>query len=403
MSTADTIAHALEVPAPPPADQPWLRQSLSDGPTGTALLHIERAHTGHGTWPQAHNWIKAATMTPVSASDTSGLFLGAPAVAFTLSCATAPDSARYRQALTAVDQHVTALAHRRVDTAIHRSGSGERPTFHEYDVFYGLTGIGAYLLRRHPGSSALERVLAYLVTLTRPVHDDRLGSVPGWWVGHDPSFTHSPGFPSGHANLGVAHGITGPLLLMARALRHGVTVDGQADAIYTVLAWLDQWRQEGAAGPRWPQHLTLDDLRTGRPTQSGPARPSWCYGTPGIARAGQTAAIAVRDATRQHAYEEAMARCLTDPRQLARIADTSLCHGWAGVYQTAWRAARDAATPVLHAALPPIADALNRHTPATAGRDPGLLLGDAGTALALITAAGDAAPASGWDACLLID
>ncbi|MFC5956809.1 lanthionine synthetase C family protein [Streptomyces pratens] len=403
MITAETIAHALASPAPPPPDQPWRRQSLSDGPVGTALLHIERAHTGHGTWPQAHTWIKAAALRPVSASDTNGLFLGAPAVAFTLSCATAPDSARYQQALTGVDEHVIALAHRRVDAATHRARRGERPTFHEYDVFYGLTGIGAYLLRRHPGSSALERVLAYLVTLASPVHADRIGRVPGWWVGHDPSLTHAPEFPGGHANLGVAHGIAGPLLLMARALRHGVAVDGQAEAIHTTLAWLDQWRQDGSAGPWWPQHLTLNELRAGRPTQSGPARPSWCYGTPGIARAGQAAAIAVRDTVRQHQYEDAIARCLTDPHQLARLTDSSLCHGWAGVYQTAWRAAHDASVTVLHTAVSRLADALIRHTTAIAGRDPGLLLGDAGTALALITAARDAAPASGWDACLLID
>ncbi|MER5301325.1 lanthionine synthetase C family protein [Streptomyces lasiicapitis] len=403
MTTVEAIARALAHPTPPPPDQPWHRQSLSDGPAGTALLHIERARTGHGTWPQAHTWIKAAALTPASASNTSGLFLGLPAVAFILSCAVTPDSVRYQQALASVDQHVTALAHRRVDVATHRAHSAERPTFHEYDVFHGLTGIGAYLLRRHPSSPALERVLTYLVTLSLPVHHDRLGEVPGWWVGHDPNLTHAPAFPGGHANLGVAHGITGPLLLMANALRRGITVDGQTEAIHAVLAWLDHWRQEGVAGPWWPQHLTLDDLRTGRCTQPGPARPSWCYGTPGIARAGQTAAISLGDSKRQDEYEEAMARCLSDPQQLARLSDASLCHGWAGVYQTAWRADRDAAAPSLHTALPHIADALRHHTSTTTGRAPGLLLGDAGTALALNTAARDTAPTSGWDACLLID
>ncbi|MGW6742476.1 lanthionine synthetase LanC family protein [Streptomyces sp. NPDC055025] len=132
-----------------------------------------------------------------------------------------------------------------------------------------------------------------------------------------------------------------------------------------------------------------------------PARPSWCYGTPGIARAGQLAAIARHDTVRQLQYEDALARCLTDPGQLSTIADTSLCHGWAGVYQTAWRAAHDAATPALRAALPGIAAALTRH--AHTGPDLGLLEGGAGTALALTTAAHDAAPISGWDACLLID
>ncbi|WP_030894148.1 lanthionine synthetase C family protein [Streptomyces sp. NRRL F-5053] len=397
---ADAFAHHLAHPTPPPDNQPWEAQGLATGAAGTALLHIERARTGHGTWQQAHRWIKAAVATGISASDTSGLYLGAPAVAFMLDCAVTPDAPRYQNGLSAIDRHVTELAHRRADAARARIHSGRPARFHEYDIFYGLTGIGAYLLRRSPSGSAMERVLAYLVRLTVPLRHGDQGFLPGWWADHQPDLTPSSVL-AGHANFGTAHGICGPLLLLARSLRHGVTVDGHEDALDAILHWLDTWRQDGPAGPWWPEHLHLGELRTGRPAQRGPARPSWCYGTPGIARAGQLAALARRDPACQHQYETAMARCVTDPGQLSTIVDTGLCHGWAGIYQTAWRAARDAATPALADVLPGLADALTRH--AHPGPDPGLLQGDAGTALALTTAAHATAPTSGWDACLLID
>lgn len=397
---ADAFARHLAHPAPVPDDRSWEAHALATGATGTALLHIERARTGHGTWRQAHAWVAKAVATDISAADTSGLYLGAPAVAFMLDCAVTPHAARYRDALSAVDRHVTELAHRRADAARARMRSGRPACFHEYDIFYGLTGIGAYLLRMSPSGSALERVLDCLVRLTRPIRHRDHGFLPGWWVDHRPDLTPSS-VPAGHANLATAHGICGPLLLLARSLRRGVTVVGHEDAIDAILHWLDTWQQDGPAGPWWPEHLHLGELRTGRPAQRGPARPSWCYGTPGIARAGQLAALARRDPARRHLYETAMACCLTDPGQLSTIADTGLCHGWAGIYQTAWRAARDAATPALADALPGLADALMRH--ARPGPDPGLLQGDAGTALALTTAAHDAAPTSGWDACLLID
>lgn len=399
-TVADSFARHLTTPAPPPEDQPWAAQSLAVGAAGTALLHIERARTGNGTWQQAHTWIKSAVATEVSAADTSGLYLGAPAVAFMLDCAVTPDAPRYQDALSAMDRHITNLAHRRADAAETRMRSGRPAGFHEYDIFYGLAGIGAYLLRRAPAGNAMERVLTYLVRLTLPTQGQNYGELPGWWVAHHPDLTPST-ILDGHANFGAAHGITGPLLLLARALRQGVTVDGHEDAIDTILGWLDAWRQVGPAGPWWPEHLHLGELRAGIPTQASPARPSWCYGTPGIARAGQLAAIARHDTVRQHLYETAMARCLTDPGQLSTIADTGLCHGWAGIYQTAWRAAQDAANPALRAALPGLADALTRH--AHPSPDPGLLQGDAGTALALTTAGHDAVPTSGWDACLLID
>lgn len=116
-------------------------------------------------------------------------------------------------------------------------------------------------------------------------------------------------------------------------MRRGITVDGQREALTTICEWLDAWRQDCAAGPWWPEWITMADLRTGRPSQSCPARPSWCYGTPGIARAGQLAGIATGDAHRQQRYEEALVRCLDDPAQQARITNNGLCHGWAGVYQ----------------------------------------------------------------------
>ncbi|GAA2344955.1 MULTISPECIES: lanthionine synthetase C family protein [Streptomyces] len=400
-TAADSFARHLTTPTSPAEGQPWTAQSLAVGAAGTALFHIERAHTGNGTWQQAHTWIKSAVANDISAADTSGLYLGVPAVAFMLSCATTTDSGRYHDVLATMDRHVTDLVHRRADAAGTRVRSGRRPAFHEYDVFHGMTGIGAHLLRRAPAGNAMERVLSYLVALTRPTRDNDHVELPGWWVGHDPHLTQSEQFTGGHANLGAAHGITGPLLLLARALREGVTVDGHQDAIDTVLGWLDEWRQDGPSGPWWPEHLHLGDLHAGAPSQTGPARPSWCYGTPGIARAGQLAAIARHDTVRQHMYEDALARCLTDPGQLLTIADAGLCHGWAGIYQTAWRAAHDAATPALRAALPHLTAALVRH--ARPGPDPGFLQGDAGTALALTTAAHDTAPTSGWDACLLID
>ncbi|MEU9120572.1 lanthionine synthetase C family protein [Streptomyces sp. NPDC048506] len=399
-AVVDAIARSLAAPHQPPEDQPWQTQSMAVGAAGTALFHIERARTGRGTWRQAHTWITAAVSTDVIAADTTGLYLGVPAIGFMLLCAVTDDSTRYHQTLNAMDRHVADLAHRRVDSADNRLRSGRHSTFHEYDVFYGLTGIGSYLLRSAPSGTAMERILTYLVALTRPVRDAD-HELPGWWVGHAPDLTTSDDFPGGHANLGAAHGITGPLMLLSLAHRQGVTVDGQAEAIATIVGWLDEWRQDGPSGPWWPEHITIAELRAGRTRRTGPARPSWCYGTPGIARAGQLSSIALGDARLQHQFEHDMARCLTDPAQLNRLTDGGLCHGWAGVYQTAWRAARDAATPALRDALPGLAAALTLH--AHPGPDPGLLQGNAGTALALTTAAHDAAPTSGWDACLLID
>lgn len=399
---AERYAEQLDLPGPPPENEPWMPQSLTKGAAGIALLHIERAHAGTGTWRQAHRWIVTAVAGQVSATDTTGLYLGAPAVTLMLDAAAAGATGRYRGALADVDGHVAALAHRRVEAAMARISAGELPGFREYDVFFGLSGLGALLLRRDPGGSAMQRVLDYLVALTRPL---QIGSqvLPGWWVGHDPHRRSSAAYCTGHGNFGAAHGIAGPLALLSQAMRRGITVDGHREAITTICAWLDAWQQDGKAGPWWPEWITLADLRSGSPSQPGPNRPGWCYGTPGIARAGQMAAIATGDARLQQGYEQALTRCLDDPEQQARVTGLGLCHGWSGIYQTVWRATHDSRTPALADHLPRLAENLIPHTPSGATAEPGLLDGDAGTALALGTAVHNVAPISGWDACLLID
>ncbi|MER6360280.1 lanthionine synthetase C family protein [Kitasatospora sp. NPDC001527] len=380
-------------------EQAWAAQSLDSGAAGTALLHVERARTGGGDWRAAHAWISRATAHELNGSPSAGLFLGVPAVAFVLHAAADPPE-RYQAARTALDKHVRNIAHQRACDGLARITSGRPTRFNEYDLLYGLTGIGALLLRTQPGSTALEHILTYLVALTRPLehHEQR---IPGWWVGHGPRLRGGTHDGPPHLNLGAAHGVTGPLLLLAQAARQGLTVVGHLDAIRTVHAWLRSWRQHGPAGVWWPETITATEITAGRPIQSHPGRPSWCYGTPGIARAGQLAALALGEEQQQHVWEQALADCAADPAQLRQVTDPGLCHGWAGLYQTLWRAAQDATTSDLHRALPALGERLRRHSADNHGD--GFLNGRAGTALAEATHATNQPPATGWDACLLID
>ncbi|GAA1192710.1 lanthionine synthetase C family protein [Streptomyces hebeiensis] len=394
-------AHLAEPPTPP-LDEPWVAQSLADGAAGSSLLHIEMASRHGGSWRPAHRWITAATAGHISAADTTGLFLGAPAVGFLLTTVPPPFQHLYAHARSTLHQHITGLAHRRVDAALARIGRRDLPTFAEYDLFYGLTGLGAYFLRTDPEGLALERVLRYLVALTRPLATGGRG-LPGWWVRHDPARGQSPHFPGGHGNFGAAHGITGPLLLLAQAMRRGITVRGHREAMWAICEHLDAWSQHGPAGPWWPEHISRNDLDRGHPHHDAPTRPSWCYGTTGIARAGQLAGLVLRAPDVQAFHEDALYRALTDPKQLVQVTDTGLCHGWAGIYQTAVRAAADALDPRLRTLPTSLGDIFaaqaHPHTVPTTG----LINGAAGTALALATFASPQAPTTGWDACLLIN
>ncbi len=375
------------------------RQSLARGTVGTALLHIERAWTGSGSWETAQTRIRRATAGPVDAAEHAGLYYGAPAVAFMLNAA-ADRHPRYRTACETLDEHVLRLTRQRLEHAAGRIERGEHTSFAEYDLFYGLTGIAALLLRRRPDSETLADVLRYVVGLTRPRREDGI-ELPGWWVAHDPDDALPT--PGGHANLGMAHGAAGLLALLALATAHGLVVDGQDRAIAILTSWFDRWRRDGEYGPWWPQWITREDLRTGRTAQTDPGTPSWCYGTVGIARAQQLAALATHDHRRAGEAEDILAAVLTDA-QLNRITEPGLCHGVAGIYQTAYRAARDARNPAIGRRLSSLATRLAQHAipPGNQDEDGGLLTGGIGVALALETTRHVGPPRTGWDTCLLI-
>lgn len=374
-------------------------QSLARGTVATALLHVERAWTGIGTWSTAHAHIQAVTAGPVDAADHVGLYYGAPAIAFLLRTA-ADRHPAYRRAAEALDEHVRQLTCRRLAAATTRIEHIEPASFAEYDLFHGLVGIGALLLCQRldgDGLDILTRILRYVVTMTIQPHQDDGISLPGWWVGHDPDETRPT--PGGHLNFGIAHGGAGLLAFLALATQAGHVVEGQHDAMGVLMGWFDRWRQDGPDGSWWPQWITRGELLAGRPSQAGPGRPSWCYGLVGIGRALQLAALATGDLRRQEAVEDALAAGLTDA-QLDRMTEAGVCHGLAGIYQTIYRAARDARTSAIARRLPALAARLTQQAGDADGD--GLLTGHAGVALVLETAQQRTPPRTGWDACLLI-
>ncbi|MEY9841747.1 lanthionine synthetase C family protein [Streptacidiphilus sp. EB103A] len=418
LTVADTIADLLADPSIAPVRPRTIttdRQQLAYGPVGIALLHIERAAAGLGPWQPAHDWLAAATSGPVTSGPDSHPFYGTPALAHALACAAEHQPDAYQRALHRLDTQIDFDIRRRLDTAHRRLDAGHLPHLAEFDVIRGLTGYGAYLLHRDPYNPTLSSILHYCVRLTEPVSDHG-ETLPGWWTSSGPTGRPEDRYPGGHGNNGMAHGVGAVLALLALALRHGHTVGGHHRALRTILAWLDHWQEDDSPGVAWPYWITRAELRYGRLAPSAPRRPSWCYGTAGLARAQQLAALALGDKNRQATAENALvAALLPESAQVKATTDDGLCHGFAGLAHLAARAAADAhpSTAVqLRAAIPALLstvcppDTAPSAVATALAQDPeagpGFLNGAAGIALALRTPATGTPPISPWDACLLI-
>ncbi|MGM0351816.1 lanthionine synthetase C family protein [Streptomyces sp. ECR3] len=403
LSAAGQLARSLADPdtawpgGRPTGGRTW-PQSLAGGASGIALLHIERARSGQGSWDTAHSWLTTALYGEVSAAANASLFFGAPALAF-ITHRAADASRRYDHVLKRLDEATSVVTRNRLAEARRRLDHAALPPMQEFDLIQGLSGLAAHHVSRHAHDDLTHESLAYLVRLTEPITDT--ASLPPWWMTVAPTGAPDPDYPGGHGNFGLAHGIGSALSVLSLALLRDVAVAGMAEAVERICAWTDQWRQGHETAPWWPGLLSVEQATSNEVHPSLRPRPSWCYGIAGTARAQQLAGLALRDPARVHAAENAVLATLRDPAQLNALSGIGLCHGTAGLLHAAWRMATETGSAPINAELPRLAERLINTLPQH-NHDPELLDGTAGAALALHTLGSGSAPAPHWDTFLAL-
>jgi len=369
----------------------WAPLSLVDGHPATALLFAELACADSGYRTVTHRHL---AMGAQASPAPGGLYAGAGALAFATARAVRK-AGDYAGLLSTLDDVVGASVARRLRPEWERMAERRAGTeFAAYDVVTGMTGIGRHLLDR--GAVAVTRsVLRYLVALTDPIDD-----LPGWWAGH-------PASGRAQADVGLAHGIAGPLALLAVAWRDGVRVPVQDVAAERIVDWLLTWSDLDEHGRYWPAWVGADELAE-RPPRLHPTRSAWCYGNPGIARALYLAGSAFDRPEWMDEGVAALTAMTRRPVATLGVLDAGLCHGWAGLLHLVQRTGTESGSPELLAAADTMAErVVAAHDPDSAfgfrtersDDSAGFLEGAAGIALALLGWLGT--PASGWDAALL--
>jgi lantibiotic biosynthesis protein len=267
-----------------------------------------------------------------------------------------------------------------------------------HDVISGLTGLGRVLLdagERH--RPAVRRILSALTTL---LHD----------------------LPDG-VDLGLAHGLAGPLALLGIAARRGVSVPGQHEAVDATARRLVRCARRDSEGPYWPH--VLDEFAAQDAVAPAPVaakRAACCRGPLGTAVGLRSAALALEEPEWLQLAHEVMAASLRRSLRApgGRESEPGLCHGAAGALVVATVVARHDRHPQLarladriaQRVLDEAAVAAPEAMFVTADR-PGLLAGAAGVAPALSTwcggpaASADGVPSGGapsdaWAAALLV-
>ncbi|GAA4635325.1 lanthionine synthetase C family protein [Actinoallomurus vinaceus] len=385
----------------------WEDLALSNGYPGVALALSGTVLRDKRQAAIAHRHLARAMAAVENAGESCyGIYGGAGAVAFA-TLAAHRQTGGYVSALRGLDAYVRRL----VRVTLPSATDGPARTNAEFEVVRGVSGAGRYLLARGDECAGeLELVLSYLVSMACGEVPHQGHKVPRWWTLAAPRSDLEARLPGGHLNLGLSHGVAGPLALLSLAWEAGRVVEGHQEAIERIVGLLRDRRSEDEYGVYWPGFVSLHEWAEGRADPGTRPRPSWCYGVPGVSRAVQLAALALgRDDWHDLARASVLA-FLASPRDRWNIDDTALCHGWSGLLHLLGLLNRHIDDERLTRARDEIVDVIvarfDEDLPFglrfTAGADsPGFLEGSGGVALALDAYAEDRS-AVGWDEALLV-
>lgn len=311
----------------------WRDCSLGSGYAGVAMLYSGRIpEQGDTAKIAGHQYLASASafLEGQRGTSTFGIFYEVCGLGFSLMLARQATGGGYTKALSALDSEVCAGARRFCDLV----EAAPLGSMARYDLIDGLAGIGRYLLMRGCGPDILARVLTALVDMTALVPHEGL-LVPGFWSTTPPSRnpeTHRDLQEFGHLNLGLAHGVAGPLALLSLCRLRGISVTGQVEAIRSLMGILQKFCKEDRYGIYWPNTISLEQWDRGSsPASRG--RASWCYGAPGVSRAVALAAASAGNTEWLRMAERSVESILQVPLDDWGVSHWSLCHGWAGTMQ----------------------------------------------------------------------
>jgi len=389
-----------------PRTSPWLPYSIARGDAGMAVMcGYLNEYFPEDDWDlAAHHYLAAGVTALESRPDTAPSLFSGMAGLGAAAAYLSHGGLRYQRLLAAIDSVVARDTEHLISSV--RAARGGLPVS-LFDVISGLAGIGRYLLLRRDQPSVaptLDRALNCLAELTHC--DDGL---PRWYT--PPEFIDDSVrelFPAGTLNCGLAHGIPGPLALMAISHSCKVVPDVTGPAIKRAADWLCAHRADDAWGVNWPSMHQRDF------GASPSGRCAWCYGPPGVARGLWLAGEAIGRNDYRDLAVEAMRAVFRRPVPERMIDSATFCHGISGTLQVTLRFVaetgltdlRDGATELLTQLLAlhdrdSLLGYRNLERPGIFTDQPGLLDGAAGVVMTLLSAATDVEPA--WDSIFLLN
>ncbi|MGQ3477105.1 lanthionine synthetase C family protein [Paenibacillus sp. TY11] len=401
----------------------WSDETLASGFTGICLFmgELDRLYPddcwdiiGHQYLEQIQMFVERQGIYNVSLySGLAGILLGIHALS--------RNGTRYQGMLDSLASWYEEIVSHKL-TLYRKEWQNGRLQMSQYDTISGFAGIGriTMLFLNRPGMRLIWEQAIELFQIMCGEKNTSGYIVPAWHISPEYQFQEGEKlqYPQGNFNLGLSHGIAGPLAFLSLSALHGASSPLLKDDILSLAEFINHWQVEGKEGIIWPGRISFEEWVSDHLLHDCTERyrDSWCYGVPGIARSIWLAGQAVHN---EEWIETGLTAYLDIEKRLYRkggLSSATLCHGIGGLLHLVQRMYSDTG----HERLGMIRDKLLQdvlnmfdanslfgfydHTlledRLEEVDEAGFLNGSAGVALVLASLIGDKSP--DWDVAFLI-
>ncbi len=204
----------------------------------------------------------------------------------------------------------------------------------DYDIIMGVSGALYYLLDfdfDDKERSSITSSLNYLISLGN-CHKYRGNNVINFHIENRNLFyADREQYPNGSINLGISHGMMGPMITLSKAFKLGYRPDGLESAVTTIFEIYEKLKCNKENIPYWPGQISIDQFVNFENEEKNVTyhlTSSWCYGNVGISQG--LLQVAENMGWKKDGIEKDLI-AIIENKEKYNLFSPGLCHGYSSI------------------------------------------------------------------------